>query len=227
MDVIIERKLWESWLDSRQLAIRNQLFELYKGWVEYEAKNLYFKTAFASVELDDYFHYGHIGLLEAIEGYKDLCIKFTSYAVYRVRGAILNKVFKFSEAAAIYQKRQAISDEYINSYIKQIALENESSFESTVIEMTLEYFLAADVGEQDIKQALPMTNYDSSEHDILLGSVKTKTKQLSETEQTILTLYYHLGFNFQQIAEALDLSKGRVSQIHTKAISSLKLKLNW
>jgi RNA polymerase sigma factor for flagellar operon FliA len=59
---------------------------------------------------------------------------------------------------------------------------------------------------------------------------KTETKEilvkalgkLSERDRLVITLYYFEELNFKEIAETLDLSIGRVSQIHTKVLSNLK-----
>ena len=41
----------------------------------------------------------------------------------------------------------------------------------------------------------------------------------------VLQLYYYSELTYKEIAEVLSISESRVSQIHTKAISKLKITL--
>jgi len=46
--------------------------------------------------------------------------------------------------------------------------------------------------------------------------------QLPPQERLVITLYYYEGLNFKEIAKVLELSQGRISQLHTKAILRLR-----
>jgi DNA-directed RNA polymerase specialized sigma24 family protein len=48
---------------------------------------------------------------------------------------------------------------------------------------------------------------------------------LPEREKLVLTLYYYENLTMKQIAEVLDVSPSRISQLHTKAILRLKARL--
>ena len=49
--------------------------------------------------------------------------------------------------------------------------------------------------------------------------------KLPEKEMMALQLYYYSELTYKEIAEVLSISESRVSQIHTKAISKLKITL--
>jgi len=51
-------------------------------------------------------------------------------------------------------------------------------------------------------------------------------EQLSEREQLVLALYYHEDLTLKEIGHVLQVSESRVSQIHTKAIMTLRSKLS-
>ena len=51
-------------------------------------------------------------------------------------------------------------------------------------------------------------------------------KTLRENEQLVISLYYQKNLNMKEIAQVLDVSKPRVSQIHARAIQKLKLYLS-
>ncbi len=49
--------------------------------------------------------------------------------------------------------------------------------------------------------------------------------QLSEKEQLVMSLYYYNELTLKEIAQVLDLTESRISQIHSKAIIKLRAKL--
>jgi RNA polymerase sigma factor for flagellar operon FliA len=50
-------------------------------------------------------------------------------------------------------------------------------------------------------------------------------KTLNDRERTILSLYYYEELNYKDIAQVLNITVPRVSQIHSRIINSLKLQL--
>ena len=48
---------------------------------------------------------------------------------------------------------------------------------------------------------------------------------LPETERLVIALYYYEELTLHEIGQVLQLSESRISQIHTKTILSLKVKL--
>ena len=48
---------------------------------------------------------------------------------------------------------------------------------------------------------------------------------LPETERLVIALYYYEELTLHEIGQVLKLSESRISQIHTKTILSLKVKL--
>ena len=52
--------------------------------------------------------------------------------------------------------------------------------------------------------------------------IKRIVKSLNKNEQTIIELHYYKFINFNQIASKMNLTKGRVSQIHKNALIKIK-----
>jgi RNA polymerase sigma factor for flagellar operon FliA len=52
--------------------------------------------------------------------------------------------------------------------------------------------------------------------------VRAMVHDLSDQERLVIHRHYLLGISFEEIAEALELSKGRIAQIHRKALRSLR-----
>ena len=49
--------------------------------------------------------------------------------------------------------------------------------------------------------------------------------QLTEQERLVVALYYYEQLTLKEIGQVLELSESRVSQLHTKSVLSLRVKL--
>jgi len=49
--------------------------------------------------------------------------------------------------------------------------------------------------------------------------------ELPEKERTVITLYYYEGLLLKEIADILNVTESRVSQIHSKVLAKMKVKL--
>ena len=49
--------------------------------------------------------------------------------------------------------------------------------------------------------------------------------ELTEQERLVVALYYYEGLTLKEIGQVLELSESRVSQLHTKSVLSLRVKL--
>ena len=97
------------------------------------------------------------------------------------------------------------------------SLENalESGNEDTYI---LKDFLA------DEKEPGPQAVVERNE---LKGLLMEKLKELNEKEKLVISLIYFEELTTKEVAKVLELSEGRISQIHKKAILKLKGALNY
>ena len=75
-----------------------------------------------------------------------------------------------------------------------------------------------------------ISSQDEDQLDRLINSERKKQladaiSELPEKEQLILSLYYHEELNLKEIAEVMDLTESRISQMRTKILAKLKIKL--
>ncbi len=221
----IEKLLWQQWFIAPNTTVREDIFNFYKKWAASQAKKLFYNGAFPMIDCEDYEQYAYIGLLEAIDNYVEQGSHFKPYAALRVRGAVLNAVYKFSELASLYKKRSSLSNEYINSYIKEHSASKEDSASGVILEISLEYFLQQAPSSETTTEHFSLFN--SEEMDVMHNEVEAAKRTLAKLEQTILELYYQHGLSYQQIAEHLDVTKGRIGQIHKGIMTKLKKQLSW
>ncbi len=68
----------------------------------------------------------------------------------------------------------------------------------------------------------PLTRIEGKD---LLEKLAAAIEELPERERLVVTLYYREELTFREIGEVLDLSEGRICQIHTQAVSRLRQAL--
>lgn len=90
-----EEKLWKEFKKTQDQEIREYIIEKYSPLVKYVAGKI--STGMPqSVEFDDLISYGVFGLLDAINKFDiDRGIKFKTYAMTRIRGAIFDELRNF------------------------------------------------------------------------------------------------------------------------------------
>ena len=60
----------------------------------------------------------------------------------------------------------------------------------------------------------------------LLETLTKAIESLRENEQTVISLYYKKNLSMKEIAQVMEVSEPRISQIHSRAIQKLKLYMN-
>ena len=55
--------------------------------------------------------------------------------------------------------------------------------------------------------------------------VEKVMEELSQREKLLVTLHYYEGLTLREISRVMDLSEGRISQIHTEMVSRLRRRL--
>ncbi|MHC9001610.1 sigma-70 family RNA polymerase sigma factor [Enterococcus bulliens] len=198
-------------------------------------------------EYDDLFNIGVIGLMDAVKRYdKSKNVPFEVYARLRIKGTIIDEVrkhakisrYKVSALNQFYEARRTLEQRYKRNvsdqevadflhltpqklselyesmhYLSQISLEDTLLQHPLPERYIYESNATIDATEQLIK----------SEQETQLTSV---IKQLSKRDQLILSLYYEQELTLKEIAEVLDLSTPRISQLHGKILVELRQKLS-
>ncbi|MGR7258240.1 RNA polymerase sigma factor FliA [Klebsiella aerogenes] len=224
---------------------KNSLWLRYVPLVRHEALRLQVRLP-ASVELDDLLQAGGIGLLNAIERYDSLQgTAFTTYAVQRIRGAMLDELRSRDwvprsvrrnarEVAQAMQKleqhlgRPATESELAQALgitlaeYRQILLDTNNSQLFSYDEWREEQGENAERLLEGHEEANPL-------HHLLEGSLRQRVieaiEALPEREKMVLTLYYQEELNLKEIGAVLEVGESRVSQLHSQAIKRLRAKL--
>lgn len=219
MNTSQELQCWNEYVHSKDVAVRNLLFDKYSSWAKWLAKELYFKVSIYDLELCEFEQYALEGLIQAIERYSlDKGVKFKSYAEYRIKGNILNNMPKLSECSARYN---------FNARFKEEVSDIEATTEDEPIEELVAIIGSLSIGyllaESDKEvHSLQGTYYSSPEMDIIISKVMRIVSSLEEPIKSIISAYYYKDISMTMIADLLDLTKGRVSQLHKLGIDKIR-----
>lgn len=200
-----------------------------------------------SVELSDLVSTGVIGLIEAFGNFDpDRGVKFETYAVPRIRGAILdelraldwvprstraksreidrayvaleNKYGRLPEKMEL-AKHMKISIEELHSNLDDVSGTNIVSLDDVIYR------------EDDNRQVPRIESVSDKKTESILGSIEKKELKsflnvaignLTQQEKLVIALYYFEELTLKEIGEVMSISESRVSQIHTRAVIKLR-----
>lgn len=223
-----EVALWARWFESAEPEIREALIARYVPYATALAAKLYAVRGVREVEFQEYRQFAMVGLVQAVDRFRpDGGAQFKTFAMQRIRGAILNGLQHLSE-----RHEQ-------NAAQRRIALERAGSLKASSLslgdpERLLEQLQAIGMGLAlgvllegtgmlaDGEHAVPDTGYEQVEVAQLRRHLWEMAKKLEGRERQVVLMHYEEGRSFTEIAETLRLTKGRISQIHGAAVNRLR-----
>lgn len=236
--------LWQKYKKHNNLDAKNSLIEKYIEVVKIVAGRLY-STYGNNVEYEDLVSYGIFGLIDAIEKFEiDKNVKFETYSQIRIRGAIIDQLRNLDWVPrSVRQKAKDVDTAYkkLENALGRTAADFEVAKELNVtlqdFQVTLQQInnlnvisLEEKLHEGYVNQLAESDN--QSPEDIVCNLEVFKLLRngidlLPDREKEVISLYYYDELTYKEIGVALGISESRVSQLHSKAISRLKSKLNF
>jgi RNA polymerase sigma factor for flagellar operon FliA len=229
--------LWENYYDKKDPELRNRLMQKYLGVVHYVVSKL-FKAIPSYVERDDLVNIGVIGLGEALDRYNPYFgIKFETYAIPRVKGAIIDELRKQDWIPRSLRSK--------SNMIRRVVEDLEQVYRGDVPAQEVAEHLGITVDEYQHWQSQvnrtnvvsldkPNQNYDEHNlYDVVEDENTTNAlesledeemkkilvkviKKLPEKARLAITLYYFEHLTFKEIGKILSVSESRISQIHSE-----------
>ncbi|EAO8934357.1 RNA polymerase sigma factor FliA [Salmonella enterica] len=204
---------------------KHSLWQRYVPLVRHEALRLQVRLP-ASVELDDLLQAGGIGLLNAVDRYDALQgTAFTTYAVQRIRGAMLDELRSRDWVPRSVRRNAREVAERLGIPVaeyRQMLLDTNNSQLFSYDEWREEHGDSIELVTEEHQQENPL-------HQLLEGDLRQRVmdaiESLPEREQLVLTLYYQEELNLKEIGAVLEVGESRVSQLHSQAIKRLRTKL--
>jgi RNA polymerase sigma factor FliA len=200
-----------------------------------------------SVDVDDLIQAGMIGLLDAVNRYEDNHgAQFETYAVQRVRGAMLDELRSSDWLPRSIRQNMRKIEGAMNSLQQRLGRAPKETEIAKELKMSLaEYqdMLSDGSGHQlvyyedfhekeDNEHFLDRYHIDESSdplQSLLNGGFRDAVIQaiesLPEREKILMGLYYEQEMNLKEIGAVMGVSESRVSQLHSQAIARLRAKL--
>lgn len=230
-----ESLLWQRWREGADSVARDSLARHYLSYARTVAASYYAKRFHDEIEFAEYLQLASVGMMEALDRFDPgLGVQFKTYAARRMHGAILNGLEHLTDKQQQIAMRKRLSSERLDA-VKSLDKDDTKILDKTSIELFRELaqigvglaltWLLADTGMMDASgeaanETAPV--YRGLELRQLQLRVREMVRDLPAQEQLVIDRHYLQGLQFEEIAESLSLSKGRVAQIHRKALGSLR-----
>ena len=240
-----EQQLWEELSRTRSQTAREALVLKYLPLIKYVISRMSV-TPPSGLDYEDILSFGVFGLLDAVDKFDPTKgFSFQTYAIPRIRGAILDelrkcdwfsrsgreKVQKLNRAVEkVLRDKGEIDDEAIMS---ELGFDENEYYEvqdlaSRGFITSLDDSTQLDDGDVSIEATLADERPGAEEYieeDEERQVVIEALSELPEREREMLSLYYYEGLTLKEIGRVMGVSESRVSQIHGKALTLLRAKL--
>jgi len=220
-----EGMLWQRWQQGRDATARDALILHYSPWARAVARDVYMRVYLIRDAWNDCAQNALLGLIEAIERFDpERGVPFQPYARHRVRGAVFDGV-RALRTGTIFAGGHAddmVVRERVESLQEDGSADPLEAFVATTVGLGLGFLLDM---QSMPDQAQPAEAYAELERAELNAAVAEEMEQLPERERMILQLHYHHQVPFVDIAGQMSLTKGRISQLHKRALERLRTGL--
>ncbi|MCB1151542.1 FliA/WhiG family RNA polymerase sigma factor [bacterium] len=245
---LAHQDLWDRVAQNGDWDARQALVEKYARVVKYVAGRMAIGLPHY-VDQNDLVSAGLLGLIQAVDNFDcERGIKFETYAIPRIRGAILDELRSQDWfPRSLRRKARQLEEAYVSLETKlgRPATDEELAKELNVSrdelltmieEVSVATIISLDAesgGEGDdtttLGEYLPDPKADDIEERVtgkeMVKLIADGLEELPEKEQLVLVLYYYEDLTLKEIGSILDVTESRVCQIHTKAIMRLRGKL--
>ncbi|WP_312470817.1 FliA/WhiG family RNA polymerase sigma factor [Neobacillus sp.] len=240
--------LWRKYRENHDSITQENLIKQYGHLVEQMASRLSLTIPKNIIPKEDLIGLGYIGLIEAIQkfDYKK-GYQFETFGLWRIKGAMLDGIRKMDwvprglrEKAkklntAFRQLEQTLmrspSEEELSQYLDMSIEEVDQALSTLSFSTLLSLNEPINANEEEGKQQsrLDQITDNNSISQVQQLQMEEFRKLISngidkmpEKERLVISLLYYEGLTQVEIAEVLNLTKGRISQIHSQAILRLR-----
>ena len=243
------KKIWFQYEEDRaNKELKDKLIIQYIYLVKYVSGRLRISLP-ATISTEDIASYGIEGLIDAVEKFMpSRGVKFETYALLRIRGAIIDRIRSFDWIPRGAQKRfkqmqAAISE--LQTILNRAPTTEELSEKlglskakvtSCLLEMESNTLVSIYDKRDSSSDGIELidTIQDKKVHDPLEQLENRDVKKelsralsnLPERERMLLALYYHENMTLKEIGNVLTISESRVCQLHAQAIMKLRKLLS-
>ena len=226
-----ETALWEALHVEGDQAARALLIERYYPLAKQSAALVYSRRVMDDIDFEDYLHFAVVGLIECIDRFDATRgVPFEAFSLKRMKGAVFNGIEKYTELREQVGHRARIRRERLKSITDDTQDQPNdhdlfSSLADVVVNLALGYFLE----DSDLHNNSNLHSGDQMLELVgleqLRRQIATVVESLPERERVVIQYHYYHQMAFSDIADVLDVTKGRVSQLHKRALNKVRESL--
>ena len=225
----VEASWWRRWRFEAQAECREQLFRRYTPLALGLALRHFRRRATGHGDRHDYDHFAFEGLLQALDRFDPLKgVPFDAYARPRIRGSIADGLASMSEISTQLRLRRRIERDRLRSLRgdKDAAEAPLTVLGDLVGGLAIGLILERTgmLAREDEPDPAPSA-YETLEARQLMGLLAQEVRRLPKGEAEVISHHYQTGLSFVQIATLLNLSRGRVSQLHHAGLGRLRKRI--
>ncbi len=232
-------KLWQKYKEQGDLQAREDLILEHINLVRYAAGRISVILP-DHIERDDLESYGIIGLIEAVENFDwTRNINFSTFALPRIKGEIFDHLRNQDWLPSSMRRQIKLIEEIRLDFKNSEGRAPANDELAEIMEMDIEKLenilyrkylsdwisLSHDYDGSELIQLIdsgtekPVSKMEEEDAVELLAE---KIDNLKEREKLLVQLYYYEELTQSEIAQIMDISPARVSQIHKQIIRRLR-----
>ena len=228
-------------------SARDELVVRYAPLVKYVIGRMAISLP-AAMDSDDVLSAGTVGLLHAIDRFDpDQGVRFETYALQRIRGAIIDAIRSLSPISRTALRRMRLLEDTTAALAQQLGraptraelareLGVASAELSRMMLHTTHVVISLDGSSEDDGDApsmcellhdpdAPAIDDEIFEQDDIVTRLSSAILSLSERDQLVLNHYYRQERTLKEISREIAVSESRVSQIRSAAVEKLSVLL--
>lgn len=246
---LMDEELWGAYKSRGDMEAREALVKKNIPLVRFTIERMTISQNRSRLDMDDLMTAGIIGLMDALEKFDPgLGGKFSTYAFFRIRGAILDEMRAMDWVPrSVRQKTRELENAYeeLERKYHRPAKEQDvakhmrlsvKQFQTMLGEIYIPPVVSLDeLVEDREKKRRDVIPADPVSEDKYSGNAYTELaneetrkmigeliERLPEKERLVLSLYYYEELTLKEIATILEVTESRVCQIHGQAILHLR-----
>ena len=248
-----DSEIHEIWLefekDRTNKPLRDKLIIQYIYLIKYVVGRLRISLP-ATISTEDIASYGVEGLIDAIQKFiPSKGVMFETYALLRIRGAIIDRIRSLDWIPRGAQKRFKQIHGAVSALQAELGRKPTTDEIAKKLELPIEKVKASiiEMESHTLVSLHDKRDSSSSESLELIDTIQDKKlddplaqlenrdvknelsralSNLPERERMILALYYHENMTLKEIGVTLSISESRVCQLHAQAIMKLRKLLS-
>jgi len=201
------------------------------------------------LSVEDLISVGTMGLLDALQRFKEGRVKLSTFVEYRIKGAMLDELRSLDWVPRSLKDKAGQIRKAHARLEKDLGRVPEEEEVAESLDLTLdEYYKVLqnvscavvfsfedfrdkmhEESDVDVTECIPDPNAKTPQELFEENDAKEMLarfiERLPEKEQLLLSLYYWDELTMKEIGKVLNLTEGRVCQLHTQALVRLKARM--